>query len=124
MSRRLGLALAAAGLALQLGLYTGALAFLPGAWRVAIAFAALVVVPGVALVRLGLVPPGGAWLAPMWAAGFGVAWNALLLLGVRAAGLPLTVLAGWSMASTAAVPGCVPIFRNSELSFYHWEGAR
>lgn len=103
MSRRLGLALAAAGLALHLGLWTGALAFLPGALRVAVAFAVLVVVPGAALVRLGLVPPGGAWLAPMWAAGFGVAWNALLLLAVRAAGLPLTVLAGWSMASTAAL---------------------
>jgi hypothetical protein len=26
--------------------------------------------------------------------------------------------------STTAAPACVPIFRNSELSFYHWEAAR
>jgi hypothetical protein len=103
MSRRVSLGLFAGGIALQLGLLGGALAFLPGSWRVALAFAVLALLPGAAIVRLGLVPPGGAWLAPMWAAGFGIAWNALLVLATRALGLPFTVLAGGSVATTAAL---------------------
>ncbi len=103
MSRRDGLLLLAAGLALQLGLLGGALSFLPAPSRVALAFAVLVVLPGWAFVHLGLVPPGGASLAPMWAAGFGVAWNALLVLLTRSLGLPFTVIVAWSALATAAL---------------------
>ena len=105
MKRRiyLPLALVAGGLAIQLGLLAGALSFLPGPIRTVLAFLVLVVLPGAALVCRGLVPPGGAWLSPAWAAGFGVAWNGLLILLTRAVGLRFTVLVSWSVAATAAL---------------------
>ena len=103
MSRRAALGLLILGLAIHVALLGGALSFLPGSWRVALAFCVLVLLPGAAFVHLGLMPPGGAWLAPTWAAGFGVAWNALLLLVTRALGLPFTVLVGWSAGATVAL---------------------
>ena len=102
--RELGTALVvAAGLAVHLLLAAGALGVLPPATRLALAFGVLVLLPGYAFVALGATPPGGAWLAPGWAFGFGVAWNAALVLATRALGLPFTVLVGWSAAATAAV---------------------
>ena len=103
MSRRAALGLLILGLAIHVALLGGALSFLPGSWRVALAFCVLVLLPGAAFVHLGLMPPGGAWLAPTWAAGFGVAWNALLLLVTRVLGLPFTVLVGWSAGATVAL---------------------
>ena len=60
--------------------------------RLAIAFAVLVLAPGAAWVAMGLGPPGGRLLASVRALGFGVAWNALLILVTRMLGLRFTVL--------------------------------
>ena len=94
----------AAHVLLALGVFApgGALA-LPAGARVALAFAVLVLSPGFALLRLAAPPPGGAWLAAGWALGLGVAWQGLLVLATRAAGLPITVLADWSAAASAAL---------------------
>src|ERR1700740_2775299 len=67
--------------------------------RLVTAFATLILLPGYAFVALGARPPGGAWLAPGWALGFGVAWLGALVLVTRALGLSFTVLAGWSLVT-------------------------
>jgi hypothetical protein len=95
--------LAATGLALHAALALGLAGALPEALRVALALTVLVVLPGAAFVALGAVPPGGAWLAPGWALGFGVAWQGALVLASRAAGLPFTGLSTGSLAATAAL---------------------
>ncbi len=94
-------------LAAQLALWLGALAGWPEMLRLALAFVTLVLLPGAAFVALGLAPPGGPWLASVWAVGFGVAWNGALVLATRALGLPFTVLVGASVGSTALVWGVV-----------------
>lgn len=86
-------------------LLSGALAAWPAAVRVLIAALVTFLVPGFAFVRLGLRPPGGMLLAPGWALGFGVAWNAALVLLVRAAGRPVTGLEHVSWATTALLWG-------------------
>lgn len=100
--------LAGLGIALHLLLASGAAApggalAVPAGLRLALAFAVLVLVPGLALLRLTALPPGGAWLAAGWALGLGVAWQGLLVLVTRAMGLPFTVLAGWSAAGSAVL---------------------
>jgi hypothetical protein len=91
----------AVGLALHAALAAGTLGFLPGEARVALAFLVLVMLPGSAALARGVVPPGGRWLAPGWALGFGIAWLGALVLATRAMGLPFTVLAGGAIATNA-----------------------
>ena len=90
-----------AGLALHVALALGALEAVPAPLRIALSFAVLVLVPGAAFVSLGAVPPGGPWLSPGWALGFGIAWNGVLVMITRALGVPFTVLAGLSAATSA-----------------------
>ncbi len=93
-----------AGLALAAALGSGWLGGAPAFLRLALAFVALVMLPGYAWLRAFNSPaPGGAWLAPGWALGYGVAWLGLGILLTRVAGLPFTVLAG-AGATWAALP--------------------
>jgi hypothetical protein len=69
--------------------------------RLALAFAALVLLPGAAFVAMGLRPPGGAWLSATWALGFGVAWNAALVVVTILLRRPFTMLLGASPFITA-----------------------
>lgn len=69
---------------------------LPVTVRVLLAFAALILWPGFALVRLLGVPPGGRSLAVSWALGFGVAWNAVLLIATAVLRVPFTALLPWA----------------------------
>jgi hypothetical protein len=96
-------ALAASGGVLHLALGSGALAGLPVVARVLLAFAVVVVWPGLAWVVAGARPPGGGLLGPAWALGFGVAWNAALVLLARMIGLPFTVLVGWGWLPAVAL---------------------
>ncbi len=121
-SRVLAGALAGLGVAAHALLAAGVIApggalALPAGARLVVAFAVLVLLPGFALVRLTAPPPGGAWLAAGWALGLGIAWQALLVLVTRVAGLPFTVLTGWSitgsvglwaLALTRAAPPATP----------------
>jgi len=97
------IAAVALGLAVHLGLATGLLHALPASLRLALAFGAVVLLPGYAWIRLGALPPGGWWLSAGWAFGLGVAWNAVLVLAARALGLPFTVLATWGAAANAVL---------------------
>jgi len=101
VSRRAIAIAVAVGLALHAALAAGRLGFLPGEARVALAFLVLVMLPGSAALARGVAPPGGRWLAPGWALGFGVAWLGGLVLATRALGLPFTVLAGSTVATSA-----------------------
>lgn len=95
MTLRRAAVLAASQLAIHLLLVSGALGFLPGGARLALAFAAVVLLPGIGwLAAIGARVPGGAWLAPGWALGLGVAWQAALVLATHFAHLPFTSLAG------------------------------
>jgi hypothetical protein len=80
---------AAVGIGIHALLLSGALLAWPVAARTLLAAMALFMVPGFALVRMGLAPPGGDVLTAGWALGFGVAWNAALVLIARAAGQPV-----------------------------------
>ena len=94
MTRRRAAVLAASQLAIHLLVLSGALGFLPDGIRLALAFVAIVLLPGHGwLAAIGANPPGGAWLSPGWALGLGVAWQAGLVLATRAAQLPFTSLA-------------------------------
>lgn len=93
-------AIVLAGLLLQALMNAGGLFVLPAEARIAMAFVVLIMLPGYAFVMLGARPPGGAWLAPGWALGLGVAWLGALVLVTRALGLPFTVLAWASSAAT------------------------
>jgi hypothetical protein len=104
-ARAVGVALCS--LAVHGLLLGGAAAALPGPLRLAAAFAVLVLVPGWAFVALGARPPGGAWLAAGWAFGFGVAWDAALVLLVHAAGRPFLALAPWTPLTSALPWGLV-----------------
>jgi hypothetical protein len=94
---------AVAAIAVLVALATSGLHALPESVRLTLAFATLVLLPGAALVRLSALPPGGAWLAPAWAVGCGVAWNAALILASRAAGMPFTALTPWATVASAAL---------------------
>ena len=74
MSKSRAAVLAALQLALHLLVLTGALASRPDGARLALAFVAIVMLPGHGwLAAIGASPPGGSWLAPGWALGLGVA---------------------------------------------------
>ena len=76
------------GLAVQGLLLLGVGAALPGLARLTAAFAALVLLPG-------------------WTFGFGVAWNAALVLVLHLAGLPFLSLQVWTLPANAALWGHV-----------------
>jgi hypothetical protein len=97
----------AASLAVHGLLLAGWAAPLPGPLRLAAAFAVLVLVPGWAFVVLGARPPGGAWLAAGWVFGFGVAWNAALVLLAHTAGLPFLALLPWTPLTSVLPWGLV-----------------
>ncbi|MBI5171090.1 MAG: hypothetical protein HZA61_16510 [Candidatus Eisenbacteria bacterium] len=100
-----------ANLALPFALSSGALAWLPEGVRLALAFAALVLLPGHALLAATrALPPGGPWLSSGWALGLGVAWMGLQVLATRMLGLPFTVLSPWAGA-TAALPWALALAR-------------
>ncbi len=79
-------------IALYAGVATGALGFLPLALRLLAALAGIVFLPGVALLSWTSFAPGGPLLSAGWAAGMGIAWNGVLLLGLRLAGLDFRLL--------------------------------
>ena len=84
------------GIALHAGLGLGPPDLLPAGLRVALAFVAFILLPGHALLAaVGVLPPGGRWLASGWALGLGVAWCGTLILVTRALHLPFTVLTAW-----------------------------
>jgi hypothetical protein len=91
-------------------LFSGVASALPGPLRLVAAFTVLILVPGGAFVVLGARPPGGAWLAAGWAFGFGVAWNAALVLLTRAAGLPFLSLLSWTPI-TSVLPWGLVVWR-------------
>ncbi|MBI1798833.1 MAG: hypothetical protein HYR73_04015 [Candidatus Eisenbacteria bacterium] len=81
-------------LLLQAALAAGLLASCPPALRVVLTGITLLLVPGFAWLKLlHARPPGGPWLAPGWALGLGVAWNAVLLSLCAIARVPFTHLA-------------------------------
>jgi len=85
----------------HLALLAGLATPLPDGARVVLAFVALVMAPGLAFVAAGLVPPGGAWLAAGWALGFGVAWNALLIVATLVLHRPFTI---WVTGAALTTP--------------------
>ena len=102
MNARSALAAALATLALQAALAARWVPFLPGVVRADLAAVVLVLAPGAAwLLLLGVTPPGGRLLAPGWALGLGVGWNGVLLAVTALLGVPFTVWATVSMATTA-----------------------
>ena len=104
MTRARALLFALLTLALPFLLDSGALAGLPDGVRLTLAFAALVLLPGHALLSAtGALPPGGAWLSSSWALGFGVAWLGALILLTRMLHMPFTVLAPWAAVPSAMV---------------------
>ena len=75
---------------------------LPAEARVVLAAVVLLLSPGLAWLRLLRAgPPGGAWLAPAWALGMGVAWNAVLLSVCALARVPFTALTAASLPLNA-----------------------
>jgi hypothetical protein len=94
---------AAAAAALHVALGAGALAGAPAGVRIVLALVARVLGPGLALTAVLDRPPGGALCIPGWALGFGVAWNAALVMATRAMGLPFTVLLPWAVAADVAL---------------------
>lgn len=92
------IALVAAEVVLRLG----ALGALPEMVRLALAFAAIVLLPGACLTALlapAPVVPGGA----VRALGFGVAWNAAVILTLHLAQVPFTRLLEWGPAIHAVL---------------------
>ncbi|MBK7366704.1 MAG: hypothetical protein IPJ04_02045 [Candidatus Eisenbacteria bacterium] len=114
MRRPVAFALALASIVSPYLLVSGALAGLPDGVRLALAFAALVLLPGHALLAATrALPPGGPWLASGWALGFGVLWMGLQVLLTRMAGVPFTLLSPWAGA-TAALPWALALWRARE----------
>lgn len=107
MTRGQAIGVIAASLVLHGLLLAGWTAALPGPLRLAAAFTVLVLVPGWAFVVLGARPPGGAWLAAGWAFGFGVAWNAALVLLAHTAGLSFLALLPWTSLTSVLPWGLV-----------------
>lgn len=100
-ARTRAIGLVAIGLVVQLALSAGGLGFLPVAARIGLAFVTLILLPGFAFVSLFTAPPGGRVLAPGWALGFGIAWNAGLALLTHVLSAPFTALMIWSVPLTA-----------------------
>ena len=104
MSRTRALIFALLTLAAAFLLDSGLLAGWPEGVRLALALAALVLLPGHALLTtIGALPPGGAWLASGWALGLGIAWLGLLILLTRIFHQPFTLLAPWGALPSAAL---------------------
>ena len=103
MTRNRVFLVVAATLALHALLAFGPHDLIPAPLRLLIAFGALVLLPGYAFVSLTAAPPGGWWLAPGWALGFGVAWTGLLVLATRALGQPFTPLAALTIPANAVL---------------------
>ena len=103
MSRDRIFLLVGLGLALHALLAFGLRDLIPTPLRLPLAFGVLVLLPGYAFVALSAAPPGGWWLAPGWALGFGVAWNAALVLLTRALGQPFTVLTALTVPANAVL---------------------
>lgn len=104
MSRARAASFAILTLAAAFLLHSGALAGWPEGLRLTLAFAALVLLPGHALLAaFGALPPGGPWLASGWALGMGVAWLGMLVLFTRMLHLPFTLLAPWAALPSAAL---------------------
>lgn len=97
------IAAAAAALGLHALLLGGALAGLPPVARVVLSGAAVLLGPGFAFLRLGLVPPGGLLPGAGWALGFGVAWNAVLVLVLEWAGVSFLALELWALPAHGAL---------------------
>ena len=113
MTRSRAAVLAALQLTLHLLVLTGALASLPDGARLALAFVAIVMLPGHGwLAAIGARPPGGMWLAPGWALGLGVAWQGALVLGTHVLHQPFTVLAG-AGAALSLLPWAVVAARRT-----------
>ena len=100
-----------AGLAALLPLWVGALP-VPVALRITFAFVALVIVPGLLLLRLlRREPPGGAALASGWALGLGLAWLGLHVLAVRFSGGANALVAPLASCSVLALGAAAAIVR-------------
>ena len=85
---------ALAGGVTLLALGAGVLEAWPAGLRLALAFVALVLLPGEGWRRaIGAPAPGGALLGLGVSLGYGVAWTGLAVLATRILGLPFTVLA-------------------------------
>ena len=110
MTRGRAIGVAAGSLVVHGLLLAGPVAGLPGPLRLAAAFAVLVLVPGWAFVALGARPPGGGWLGAGWVFGFGVAWDAALVLLVHVVGLPFLALLPWTPL-TSVLPWGLVIWR-------------
>jgi len=82
---------------------------LPAAPRLGLALFALVLGPGFALVTLGVVPPGGLWLAPAWALALGTLFDAVLLAagGFAGAGGLDRWERAWPLATAALWAGAL-----------------
>jgi len=93
----------ACGLALHALLAFGPHEIIPALLRLPLAFIVLVLLPGYAFVVLSAAPPGGWWLSPGWALGFGVAWNGALVMLTRALGQPFTILVALTVPANAAL---------------------
>lgn len=101
---------AVAGLVVLLALGAGALEPAPPSVRLALAFVALVLLPGEGWRRaIGAPAPGGALFGLGAALGYGVAWTGLAVLTTRMLGLPFTVLAAYG-APWTLVPWLVAGF--------------
>jgi hypothetical protein len=122
-------AVAAAGVGLWPALAAGVFAGWPDVVRVALAFHAVVLAPGFAVVALLGIPAGGAWLAPAFALGLGVAWGAAwlalpspgrpveaALLALPAATALLVALAAWRVRSTGSAADRLPALRGVALA--------
>lgn len=104
MNRAHSLGFAVLTLAAVFLLSTGVASTWPEGLRLAFAFAGLILLPGLALLRaIGATPPGGAWLASGWALGLGVAWLGGCVLLTRILQLPFTVLVPWVAFPAAAL---------------------
>lgn len=114
MTRSRAAVLAVLQLALHLLVLSGALASLPDGARLALAFVAIVMLPGHGwLAALRARPPGGGWLAPGWALGLGVAWQGALVLGTHVLHQPFTALAG-AGAALSLLPWAVVAARRPD----------
>ena len=114
MKRAGASAIVAISLLVQAALARGLLASLPPDARVLLAAVTLVMVPGYALLELlDATPPGGAWLAPGWALGLGVAWSTVLISVLAIARVPFLWLATLSLPATALLWAAVLVRRGA-----------
>lgn len=101
---------AAAGVVTMLVLAAGVLDAWPAGVRLALAFGALVLLPGEGWRRaIGAPAPGGALLGLGASLGYGIAWTGLAVLATRIMGLHFTVLADHGAIWTA-LPWFIAMF--------------